>query len=305
MPPWAPQPIELGSCSDIYYVDTGMFDANRFGAVYLIDDQRPAIVDTGIGTNYERILQALQAIDIAPEDLSVIAPTHVHLDHAGGAGLLAQACPNADVYIHERGAPHLIDPSRLIAGTKDAVKGQWKHYIEPEPVPESRIVELTDGNSIDLGSRVLTAHHAPGHAPHQVVFESPSDKAVFTGDAAGIYVPELDRIEPTSPPPRFDLDGVLDDIEMIEGLDPTTLLYAHFGPARTADRLQQYRMTITDWFETVKAKRQELNDDNQLQEYFARRVDPELEAAWTAEKARAECRMDVRGICTYLDYLSQ
>jgi glyoxylase-like metal-dependent hydrolase (beta-lactamase superfamily II) len=141
-------PVETGDSDDYYYLDTGMYDVERYGTVYLLDAERPAILDTGIGTNYEFILEALEGIGIGPEDVGAIVPTHVHLDHAGGAGYLAEACSNADVYVHRIGAPHLVDPSRLVEGTKRAVEDQWEYYAEPRPIDEERIVDLEDGDAI-------------------------------------------------------------------------------------------------------------------------------------------------------------
>ncbi|GAA0647983.1 MBL fold metallo-hydrolase [Salarchaeum japonicum] len=290
------------SCTDIHYVDTGMYDTAEYGAVYVVDAERPAVVDTGIGTNYERILDALDEVGIAREDVAVIAPTHVHLDHAGGAGLLAEACPNADVYVHELGARHLVDPSRLVAGTKNAVGDQWQFYVEPTPVPEERVVELADGDTIDLGSRALDVHHAPGHAPHQVVFHDDRDDAVFVADAAGIYVPDLDAVRETSPPPNFDLDQCLDDVETIRGLDPDALLYPHFGPvADDVDaRLAGYAETLTEWVGAVESKYDELGDEAAVQEYFAENA--AVSEVWGSLKASEETAMNVRGVLRYLKH---
>lgn len=296
--------VETGECTDIYYIDTGMYDTNEYGSVYIIDAERPAIVDSGIGTHHDRILSGLSEVGISLEDLEVIALTHVHLDHAGGAGHIAKECPNATVYIHESGASHLIDPTRLVEGTKQAVQDQWQYYIDPEPVSEDRVKSLTDGDEIDLGTKTLVAHHAPGHAPHQVVFESPTDSAVFTADAAGIYVPRLDRVIQTSPPPRFDFEGVIEDVEMIEELSPSTLLYGHFGPAQTADRLSVYKDVITEWFNTVQDRRAEYETDEELVEALAAEQDEQLREVWTDHKAEAEMKMNTRGVCTYLDYIN-
>jgi len=290
------------SCTDIHYVDTGMYDTAEYGAVYIVDAERPAIVDTGIGTNYERILDALDEVGLAREDVEVIAPTHVHLDHAGGAGLLAEACPNADVYVHELGARHLVDPGRLVAGTKNAVGDQWKFYVEPTPVPEERVVELTDGDRIDLGSRALDVHHAPGHAPHQVVFHDDLDDAAFVADAAGIYVPDLDAVRETSPPPNFDLEQCRDDVAMLRDLAPDTLLYPHFGPVAddVDDRLAGYADTLTEWVEAVEEKYEELGDEEAVQEYFADNA--EVTGVWGSLKAREETAMNVRGVLRYLKH---
>ncbi|WP_136688515.1 MBL fold metallo-hydrolase [Halorhabdus amylolytica] len=291
--------VTIGSCSDLYYVDTGMYDVPEYGSVYVVDAERPTIVETGIGTNYERVLEAVDAAGLEPEDIEVIAVTHVHLDHAGGAGFLAEACPNATIVVHEIGAPHLVDPGRLWEGTRRAVGDQIVHYVEPEPVPGDRIRELTDGDRIDLGDHDLIAHHAPGHAPHQVVYEDPANDAVFTGDAAGLYVPERDRAEPTSPPPDFDLEAALRDIETIQSLGRETLLYSHFGPTRRTHQLEGYGRRLSDWVQAVAAARNEFGDDEAVIEHFA--GETAASEIWGPDKGRGETAMNVRGVLTYLD----
>jgi len=285
-------------CPDIYYVDTGMYDVAEYGSVYIVDAERPALVDTGIGANYDRILAAMREVGVAPEELEVIALTHVHLDHAGGAGYLVEACPDATVHVHEIGAPHLADPTRLWAGTKEAVGDQVQYYAEPKPVPEERIVELTDGDVIDLGDHTLEAHHAPGHAPHQVIFHDPAIDGVFTADAAGLYTPSTDAVTVTSPPVNFDLDQALDDIETIRNLDPDRLLYAHFGPEPTGDRLDEYAEKLDAWVDAVREKRAQLDDDAVV-DHFVETVDtPEV---WGEHKAREEVALNVRGVLVMLD----
>ncbi|WP_323190998.1 MBL fold metallo-hydrolase [Halostella sp. PRR32] len=300
MEPGDVRTVTSGECTDLYYVDTGMYDTAEYGSVYVLDAERPAIVDTGIGTNYERILAALDEAGIERDDLEVIAITHVHLDHAGGAGFIADACPNAEVYVHESGARHLADPSRLWKGTKSAVGDQIEFYTEPEPVPDSRITELEDGDTIDLGDHELVVHHAPGHAPHQVVFEDPANDAVFTADAAGIWVPSISQITETSPPPQFDLEGTLADAEMLVAMDPETLLFAHFGPKDADGVLAEYTDVLTDWVQAVERKREELGDDEAVIDHFVENAD--MGHVWGERKARGETAMNVRGVLTYLDH---
>ena len=288
-----------GECTDLWYVDTGMYDTEGYGSVYVLDAERPALVDTGIGTNSERVLDAVRAAGLTPGDIEVIALTHVHLDHAGGAGFLVDAC-DADVYVHERGARHLVDPDRLWAGTKAAVGDQIRHYVEPEPVPEQRVVELEDGDRVDLGDHALEVFAAPGHAPHQVVFSDPANDAVFTADAAGIYAPATDELFPTSPPPNFDPQGCQDDIETLRAIDPGVLCYAHFGPVETGDRLDRYAETLERWVASVTEAREDLGDDDAVVDHFVARADDER-ALWGAEKADAEVAMNVRGVLTALD----
>ncbi|MBX0286930.1 MBL fold metallo-hydrolase [Halomicroarcula sp. F28] len=287
------------NCEDVHYVDTGMYDVPEYGSVYVVDAERPALVDTGIGARYENILDTMAEVGVAPEELEVIAITHVHLDHAGGVGYLLPECPNATVYVHEIGASHLADPTRLWEGTKQAVGDQVQYYAEPKPVPEDRIVELTDGDAIDLGDHSLEAHHAPGHAPHQVVFHDPAIDGVFVADAAGLFTPSTDEVNVTSPPVNFDLDQALSDIETIRDLDPETLLYAHFGTEQTGDRLDEYAEKLDAWVSAVREKRAELEDDDAVVQHFVETV--ETPAVWGEHKAREEVALNVRGVLVMLD----
>ena len=292
--------FEVEAATDVYYVDTGMYGTAEYGAVYILDAERPAVVDTGIGTNKEYLFDALETVGIDLADLEVIAPTHVHLDHAGGAGFLAEKAPNAEVYVHEIGARHLVDPSYLVEGTKAAVGDQWQFYVEPKPVPEDRITELTDGDVIDLGDHELEAIHAPGHAPHQVIFHDEPDRAVYVADAAGIWVPSLQGIRETTPPPNFDLELALDDVDTIAALDPNVLLYPHFGPVDedVQDVLEEYETVLSDWVDAVDEQVDALGDEDAVIEHFVETN--EMEDTWGSLKARAETGMNVRGVLHYL-----
>ncbi len=291
--------VDAPGGSGCYYLDTGMFGTAGYTSVYVVDAERPAVVDTGIGTEHELVLDALERAGIAPEELAVIAPTHVHLDHAGGAGYLAEACPNATVAVHEVGAPHLVDPARLVEGTRRAVGDEWSFYADPKPVPAERVRELVDGDVVDLGDRALEVHGAPGHAPHQAVFFDPDAAVCFTADAAGIYVPPVDRVTPTTPPPNFDLEQCLEDVESLAGLDPDVLCYPHFGPAPTADRLEAYGRVLEEWVADVAAARERLEDDEAVVDHFVERDD--LASVWGERRARANVVLNVRGVLHYLD----
>ncbi|PSQ20597.1 MBL fold metallo-hydrolase [Halobacteriales archaeon QS_8_65_32] len=291
--------VTTGDCHDLSYVDVGLYDTPGYGSVYVLDAERPAIVDTGIGTNYELVLDALAEAGIAPEDVAVIAPTHVHLDHAGGTGYLAEACPNAAIAVHEIGAPHLVDPARLVSGTKRAVGARWQYYADPKPVPQQRTRELTNGDVIDLGDHALEVHHAPGHAPHQAIYHDPANDAVFTADAAGIYIPERDDLRPTTPPSNFDLDASLSDVETIEAIDPGTLLFGHFGPRETGNVLPRYATLLTEWVEAIAAARADFEDDEAVVKYFVDEAD--TAAVWGDEHAAAETEINVRGVLVALD----
>jgi glyoxylase-like metal-dependent hydrolase (beta-lactamase superfamily II) len=287
---------------DVYYLDTGMYDTAEYGSVYAVDAERPAIVDTGIGTRYENILDALREVGIAPGDLAYIVPTHVHLDHAGGGGFLADECEDATVVCHENGARHLVDPGRLWEGTKRAVGDEIDFYTEPEPVPVERVRQVSGGDTVDLGDRELAVCDAPGHAPHQAFFHDPDADAVYTGDAAGIYVPSADAVGPTTPPPNFDFEQCLEDTRAIRRLEPDTLLFGHFGPAGNADDLlADHLAALTDWVKSVAAARSELGGDEAVVERFAGDPPDHKVDAWGEPRARAEVALNTRGVLDYLD----
>lgn len=293
------EPQRVADTEDVYYVDTGMYDLESYGSVYIVDADQPAAIDTGTGGDYDAVAGALDKLEI---DLQYVLPTHVHLDHAGGAGRLLEDHPAADVRVHERGVRHLVDPERLVAGTKSAVGDQWQYYAEPARVPESRIDGLADGDSIDLGDRTLTAHEAPGHAPHQHVFHDPTSGVLFTGDAAGIYVPAADDVRETTPPPQFDLDQARRDVSMLVDRDPETLAFGHFGPrAFDADLLSDYKRTLVEWVEAVRQQRAELDTDEAVIEHFVSHADEMTGAeTWGERKAKAEARLNTRGVLASL-----
>lgn len=284
--------------SGYHYVDIGSYDVPEYGAVYILDTERPAIIETGLGKNLDAIERAVTSIGIEPDEVHTIAITHVHLDHAGGAGHLLDRYSNASVVVHESGAPHLVDPKRLVSGTKRAVGNQWQYYREPIPVPEDRIESVTDGDVIDLGDRILEVHHVPGHAPHQVVYHDPDERTIVTGDAAGIWIPTTQTITVTSPPPNFDLDQCSEDVQLLEALDPKSLLFPHFGPVDSPARvLETYRGKLTDWVDWV-ATVNHIDQDDAVEQVLAKW--PELVEAWGERKARDEVALNLQGARLYL-----
>jgi len=284
--------------TDVHYVDVGAYDVPGYGSVYIIDADRPAVVDTGLGTNVDLIVDALGELGL--DSLDYILTTHIHLDHAGGAGLLAEAYPEATVVTHDIGVQHLVDPTRLVAGTKAAVGEQWQYYVDPKPVPEDRVEGIEGGDEIDLGDRTVDVVHAPGHAPHQVVFHDRLDDVLFSGDAAGIRPAGSERLFPTSPPVNFDLEQCRADAETIAERNPTHLCFGHFGAVDfTPDLMDEYAEVLAEWVESVREKRAELDDDEAVIEHFVETAEPM--DPWGERKTRAEYRLNTKGVLGYLD----
>ncbi|MFB6168188.1 MAG: MBL fold metallo-hydrolase [Haloferacaceae archaeon] len=283
------------AAEDVYCVDTGEYEVADYGAVYVVDAAEPAVVDTGIGADRDRVFAALDELGIAPQHVLV---THVHLDHAGGAGYLAERYPEATVYVHERGARHLVDPSQLVAGTKAAVDDQWRFYDEPLPVPADRVEAVSDGDAVDLGDRAVDVVGAPGHAPHQVMYDD--DGTLFAADAMGIYTPE-GGVRPTSPPPQFDLFACLEDVATVRALQPEVVCYGHFGGVRYDDALADaYADVLTSWVAEVREARAALGDDEAAVERLAASPALEWVRSYGARKASADARLNAKGVLRYL-----
>ena len=291
--------ITSGGCTNIHCLDIGLYETPNYGAVYIIDAERPSVIDTGTGANYELLCDALSTVGIPVDNLEVIALTHVHLDHAGGAGLLAADCLNAEVYVHSTGARHLVDPSQLVAGTKQIIGDLWTFHRTPEPIPEDRIRSLEDRDVIDLGDRELQTVAVPGHAPHQVAFYEPTSDALFTADAAGMWLPDPGLLTVTTPPPNFDFDEWLVSHDRIREVDAETFLYPHFGPRDAGDTIDEHERILKEWVCEIAEMRETLDDDEDVIEHFLK--GSELREAFGDPAGSIPTRFCVQGVMRYLD----
>ena len=194
-----------------------------------------ALVDPGPSTCLDTLRSALRGRGIAPADLRTILLTHIHLDHAGATGTLVRENPDVQVCVHERGAPHLVDPDKLLSSAArlygDDMDRLWGEFL---PVPEGNLRVLTGGERLAVGDRELEVAYTPGHASHHVSFFDRSSGVAFVGDTAGVRVgPERFALPPT-PPPDIDLDAWKASIRQIEAWRADTLFITHFGPHEDA-----------------------------------------------------------------------
>lgn len=232
----------------IVTIDTG-FHRPAFDAAYLIVEQgRAAFVDCGTQHSVPALLAALEAQGLTPADVDWLILTHVHLDHAGGAGALMRRLPNARLAVHPRGAPHMIDPSRLVAGAT-AVYGAEeiaRSYGEILPVAAERVVVAGDGHVVDLAGRPLLCVDTPGHARHHLCLWDERSRSWFTGDTFGLSYREFDSARgafavPTSTPVQFEPEALQASIRKLLAREPRTMRLTHYGPvgdvARLADDL--------------------------------------------------------------------
>ena len=248
-PPPAPAPRLTRYPHGVTAVDTE-YQRPGFAAAHIIQHAgRAAFVDAGTNHSVPSLLEALRELAIAPEAVDYLLLTHVHLDHAGGAGALIQALPNAVAVLHPRGGPHMIDPGKLIAGSRE-VYGEARFqslYGNVVPIPAERVRVTREGERLGLAGREFEILHTPGHALHHQVFVDLAHASIFTGDTFGISYRELDSaagafIAPTTTPTQFDPDQLSASIDRMLAYTPETMYLTHYSRvtdvARLADSLK-------------------------------------------------------------------
>lgn len=217
-------------------IDTGLKRPGLVASHLLVEGGRAAFVDVGVTPRMESLLSALQQLQIEPQQVDYVIVTHVHLDHAGAAGALLRELPNARLVVHPRGARHMVDPSRLIAGATAVYgeEGMRASIGEIVPVPSERVIEAPDETCISLNGRELLCVDTPGHARHHLCVVDRASQGIFTGDTFGLSYREFDTaagpfIFPTTTPVQFDPDALHGSIDRLLQYRPQRLFLTHFG----------------------------------------------------------------------------
>lgn len=239
----------------IHALDAGYLRPGLAAVHLIVQDGRVALVDTGTQQSVPAVLDTLAALGLGPDAVDYILLTHVHLDHAGAAGVLMARCPNARLVVHPRGAPHMVDPARLVAGAT-AVYGEEKFralYGEVLPVSAARVIEAGDGFELELAGRRLAFFDTPGHARHHLCVHDPASGGVFTGDAFGLSYRELDAdgrpfIFPTTTPVQFEPEAMHASIDRIMALGPSAAYLTHYGRVTDLPRLAGDLHALLDAF---------------------------------------------------------
>lgn len=306
-------PVESERITDLghhtYLIDTQMGGYEGIAAAYAILASKPTLVETGTALSAPIVEKSLESLGLCADDLAMIVVTHIHLDHAGGVGDIAARFPNAKVVVHERGARHLVDPTKLMASAR-RVFGQTMDTLFGEllAVDADRLVILGERDTVDLGDgRTLESFYAPGHASHHVGLVDSLTGDLFTGDAAGVYVPETADVRPATPPPDFDLDLTISSINKMIDIKPTRLLFSHFGPVTdvqtTLDRsIEELKL----WVEIVDRERGPEHDIEHAIAMIRERSKERSPASFDNDieekfEALSSIRANVEGISRWLD----
>jgi len=273
-------------------------------SAYLVKGPKPTLVDCGYASTYENVLRGLAEVGVMPTDVRYVIPTHVHLDHAGAAGRLLEEMPNAQVFAHERGVPHLVDPTRLIeSSTKVFGSTIMALYGLPEPIPQDRVTAVGKEASLDLGDGMsATLIHTPGHAPHQVSVVLDRQNVMFTADAVGIVYPGIKALIPTTPPPSFNPSELVATIGNLRQTKPSELLVPHFGARRDVDWVfDRTTELVQRWVEEVKRLWKKGMSLDQAAEVMQGEVAKDAGGAALPIYAQVSVRTSVMGIMSYLE----
>lgn len=269
----------------IYAIDTEFAGSRMMDASHLIvDNGEAAFVDVGSNFSIPVLLAALDKLGIERDQVRYICITHVHLDHAGGAGQIMQDLPAATLVVHPRGARHMIDPSALYEGARQVygTETMKKHYGDLIPVPAERILEVHDGDTLPLGKRTLSFLDTPGHALHHYCIHDSTAEAVFSGDTFGISYRSLDTekgpfIFPAATPVQFDPDKAHQSIDRLCALKPRVAYLTHFSEVTVTDELVTQLHDDLDAYAAIGREHQAEKPDTRsirtkLKALFARRL---------------------------------
>jgi glyoxylase-like metal-dependent hydrolase (beta-lactamase superfamily II) len=237
-----------------------------------------AIVDPGPSSTLPVLHAALAASGLSMRDVTALLLTHIHLDHAGATGSLVRENPDVRVYVHERGAPHMVDPSKLVASASllygDAMERLWG---EVSPVPASALTVLKGGERIEEGGRQLEVAYTPGHASHHVSYFNSETGIAFVGDTGGVKIVENGYVLPPTPPPDINLEAWDVSLRTIEAWRPDTLFLTHFGPHGSAGpHIAELRDHLTLAADLVKTSLTRDGSDADREGWFSEELRKEL-----------------------------
>jgi len=248
------------------------------GSYLLAGGNELAVIDPGPGSVVKSLLASIREAGFDPADVTHLIATHVHLDHAGGTGTLVKQMPRARVYVHNKGAQHLVDTTKVVASASriygDRMQLLWG---EIESTPQERLHILAGGDILNVAGRRLEVHYTPGHAVHHVIFFDAHSGELFAGDVAGVRLPGVDYVRPPTPPPDLDLEAWSDSINLVRSLRPDVLYIAHFGAVKNIPgQFERLREKLYSWGELVLGAMRDGKSEPEIITMLIEHTKPEL-----------------------------
>ncbi len=249
------------------------------GSYLLAGNNELALVDPGPGSTLEALLTSIREAGFEPEAVTHILATHIHLDHAGAVGSLIKHTPNATVYVHSKGAPHLIDTTKVVASAAriygDRMQDLWG---EIKSTPAERVKTIEGGDVLNIAGRRLEVHYTPGHAVHHVIFFDVHSGELFAGDVAGVRLQDVDYVRPPTPPPDLDIEAWSASIDLLKRLRPDVLYLGHFGPSRPPiPHLERLRERLLYWGDFVLGAMRDGKNEAEILAMLKKQTEPELQ----------------------------
>ena len=257
------------------------------GSYLLAGGNDLAIIDPGPGSMVEPLLATIHDAGFEPHEVTHLIATHIHLDHAGAMGTLLQHMPEAKVYAHSKGTPHLIDTSKVVASASRIYgKRMQELWGKIEPVPEERLHILEDGDILNIANRRLEVHYTPGHAAHHVIFFDVHSGELFAGDVAGVRLQDIDYVRPPTPPPDLDLEAWFESIHKIKQMRPDVLYLAHFGPTKNPQQhFERLHEKLISWGDFVLGAMRDGKNEEEITQMLIAQTEPELRRATSDPQA--------------------
>ena len=299
----------------IYCVDAGYVKPGVACCYLMVEGGEVAIIETGTALTAPTIAALLNELGLPDKSVRYIVPTHVHLDHAGGAGVLMQQYPNAELVIHPRGARHMIDPETLVEGTI-AVYGEEKFrrlYGNVVGVDKSRVVAAEDGYTLNLNGRILEIRDTPGHADHHFCVWDERSRGWFSGDTFGISYRGMDLpngryIIPTTTPVQFNAEKLLESMALLMSYKPERFFLTHYGvvedPPLLAKQLEEQVIAFRDMaLEQEQSDEPEAAIESQMMEYVMARIvaiQPDCDQQALADLLAMDINLNAQGLAVWL-----
>jgi len=264
---------------NIYLIDDHVCSIPKLGSVYLLNEEKKALVDSGPPNSASVVLDGIRKVGVRPEDINYIIVTHIHLDHAGGAGVLLQDMPQAQVVVHYKGAKHLVRLAELIeSATKTQGAKIIAQYGEVVPVEPERVQVVYGDDIIKLSEQqVLDFIDAPGHAPHELCIHERRNRGIFVGDALGLYLAGGEVLLPCHPPPSFDVEMCINTMQRLMRLNASRLYFAHFGVSNRVREILQMAVGQIQTYAEMVAEAARENALDSVAERLSAQFVPKLE----------------------------